>query len=71
VLDSQSHGEQFCPVQTKLNDPVIKLNVGGKRIETLKSTLLSIEGTYFVGLLECGSPDNEYFIDRDGAVRQS
>lgn len=46
---------------------IIKLNVGGKRFETLRSTLLSVEGTYFSGLLkDCENPNEEYFIDRDG-----
>jgi hypothetical protein len=34
-------------------DEIIKLNVGGKRFETLRSTLLSLEETYFTGLLDC------------------
>jgi hypothetical protein len=47
-------------------DEIIKLNVGGKRFETLRSTLLSLE-TYFTGLLDCDiPPSGEYFIDRDG-----
>lgn len=47
---------------------IVKLNVGGKRFETLRSTLLSIEGTYFTGLLkDCENLNNEeIFIDRDG-----
>lgn len=46
----------------------VKLNVRGKRFETLRSSLLSIEGTYFTGLLgDCENEMNEeYFIDRDG-----
>jgi hypothetical protein len=43
----------------------VKLNVGGRRFETLRSTLLSVPGTYFHGLLDC-QPAEEYFIDRDG-----
>jgi hypothetical protein len=46
---------------------IVKLNVGGKRFETLRSTLLSVEGTFFSGLLSDCSPENgEYFIDRNG-----
>jgi hypothetical protein len=52
----------------KQADTVIKLNVGGKRFETLRSTLLSVEGTYFSGLLEYHARDNDYFIDRDGEL---
>ena len=33
---------------------IIKLNVGGKQFETFKSTLTSIEGTYFHALLSSG-----------------
>lgn len=52
-------------MQSKNN--IVKLNIGGKRFETLRSTLLSIEGTYFTGLLDCENPlEEEYFIDRDG-----
>jgi hypothetical protein len=44
---------------------VVHLDVGGRKFKTLRSTLLSIEGTYFSGLLECDSSDGEYFIDRN------
>lgn len=43
---------------------VIKLNVGGKRFETLKSTLT--KSTYFEGLLDRwseGDPNAEHFVD--------
>jgi hypothetical protein len=59
----------------------IKINVGGKHFETLKSTLISLEGTYFYALLASGmwKPDSDgitkenhdlykkgvYFIDRN------
>jgi hypothetical protein len=46
-------------------DGVVHLDVGGRKFKTLRSTLLSIEGTYFSGLLECDSSDGEYFIDRN------
>lgn len=50
-----------------MESDIIKLNVGGMRFETLRSTLLKIEGTYFRGLLDCDiPPSGEYFIDRDG-----
>jgi hypothetical protein len=45
-------------------DGVVHLDVGGRKFKTLRSTLLSIEGTYFSGLLECDPSDGEYFIDR-------
>jgi hypothetical protein len=46
---------------------IIKLNVGGIKFQTLRSTLRSIDGTYFIGLLDCETPPSgEYFIDRDG-----
>jgi len=47
----------------------IKLNIGGQIFMTSKSTLLSMEGTYFHAMLssEHGPPDEdgEYFIDRN------
>jgi len=46
----------------------IKINVGGQVFATSKSTLLSIEGTYFHAMLSSGhwqpDEDGEYFIDR-------
>jgi len=50
----------------------IVLDVGGKRYATSKDTLLSVEGTYFTGLLGSGrwQPDDDgsYFIDRNGKL---
>lgn len=43
---------------------IITLNVGGRKFQTLRKTLLSVPGTFFVGMLECA--EEEYFIDRDG-----
>jgi len=46
----------------------IKISVGGQVFATSKSTLLSIEGTYFHAMLSSGhwqpDEDGEYFIDR-------
>eukprot|EP01118_Nematostelium_gracile_P005841 TRINITY_DN1866_c1_g1_i1.p2 TRINITY_DN1866_c1_g1~~TRINITY_DN1866_c1_g1_i1.p2 ORF type:complete len:130 (-),score=21.90 TRINITY_DN1866_c1_g1_i1:522-911(-) len=45
------------------------LNVGGKRFSTSKSTLTSIEDTYFHAMLSSDkwkpNEDGEYFIDRN------
>lgn len=49
----------------------IKLNIGGQIFETTKSTLLSIQDTYFTGMLDESHEfsktlkDGTYFIDRD------
>lgn len=46
-------------------DPIIKLNVGGKKFETRKSTLTKC--AYFESLLERWNDDNkqEFFVDRN------
>jgi len=50
---------------------IIKFNVGGRKFETSKSTLLLIPNTYFYALLSSGNfqPDSKgyYFIDRNGS----
>eukprot|EP01118_Nematostelium_gracile_P004845 TRINITY_DN15777_c0_g1_i1.p1 TRINITY_DN15777_c0_g1~~TRINITY_DN15777_c0_g1_i1.p1 ORF type:complete len:253 (-),score=49.35 TRINITY_DN15777_c0_g1_i1:9-767(-) len=47
----------------------IHLNVGGRRFATTRSTLTSLEGTYFSAMLASETwkpdPNGEYFIDRD------
>jgi len=47
----------------------IKLNIGGTKFTTTKSTLLSIKDTYFYAMLSSGrwtpDEDGEYFIDRN------
>jgi hypothetical protein len=52
-------------MNTKQSYDIVKLNVGGVRYETFRSTLLSKPDTFFIGMLQCKS-ETEYFIDRDG-----
>mmetsp|Transcript_30348 Transcript_30348/g.42610 ORF Transcript_30348/g.42610 Transcript_30348/m.42610 type:complete len:311 (+) Transcript_30348:16-948(+) len=62
-------------IQIELNNNLakqktkIKLDVGGKIFATSKSTLVSMEGTYFHALLGSGNwqpeEDGSYFIDRN------
>lgn len=58
-----------------LADYIVKLNVGGFRYETTRSTLTSIPNTYFTSLLSGVFPSlkdesSAFFIDRDGHLFQ-
>ncbi|KAF2072804.1 hypothetical protein CYY_005878 [Polysphondylium violaceum] len=59
--------DKFDPplVESKLNNSrdIIKLNVGGDKFETKRSTFTEIPDTYLEMLSKV---ENEYFIDRDG-----
>eukprot|EP01118_Nematostelium_gracile_P019851 TRINITY_DN937_c0_g1_i2.p1 TRINITY_DN937_c0_g1~~TRINITY_DN937_c0_g1_i2.p1 ORF type:complete len:309 (-),score=84.76 TRINITY_DN937_c0_g1_i2:71-997(-) len=71
IEEREQHLEE---VQKKVEDSVAKaesqidLNIGGSRISTSKSTLLSIEGTYFYAMLSSDywkpNSKGEYFVDR-------
>eukprot|EP01118_Nematostelium_gracile_P002210 TRINITY_DN12440_c0_g1_i1.p1 TRINITY_DN12440_c0_g1~~TRINITY_DN12440_c0_g1_i1.p1 ORF type:complete len:314 (+),score=78.82 TRINITY_DN12440_c0_g1_i1:32-973(+) len=67
----QRHEEMQKKVEENLAkvDEQIDLNVGGKRVSTSKSTLSSIQGTFFHAMLSSDkwktNHEGEYFIDRN------
>src|SRR4051812_39923088 len=56
------------PVELRPGSDKIRVNVGGKRFETLSSTLLMEKDTFFHHMLSRkfkSEEEGEYFIDRD------
>jgi len=61
--------DKYSKQYTQLKDTeksLIKLNVGGFKFTTTKSTLLSLSCKFFEELLSSSSPNEEIFIDRPG-----
>ena len=50
----------------RILNPIIKLNVGGLRFDTLQSTLM--HSGYFKSLLSEKQEDGSHFVDRNGRV---
>ncbi|PRP81201.1 hypothetical protein PROFUN_02035 [Planoprotostelium fungivorum] len=75
IRELQEKEEHWKELGQKMQESIAKasqkitLDVGGKRYTTTKDTLLSIENTYFTGMLGSGhwkpDADGSYFIDRD------
>ena len=63
--------DKYSKQYTQLKDTeksLIKLNVGGFKFTTTKSTLLSLSCKFFEELLSSSSQNEEIFIDRPGKI---